>query len=307
VSGSGLFVTTRSASRAFFGVALAAIVGATAAPTHASAQEVASVAQRRVVRLEVLGTPEEAAQLRASLSELFGRIAVVLEPLPSGTESGEAPLGGTLVVAQVELREPGMAIVRLARVGAAATESRSVPQRESRALLLEEAALVVYTATESLLEEALPPPPVVAPSPIAPETPAVVAAQPAPPPRAEPPRADHAETSASRAGKSTPFSAEAAMLAGFRAYTSDASTVTGFGLGVRGRVGEGRFIPAAWLLGQFYFPFSETNGSVELSTSVWSVRCFPSLDLWRSGPVRLELGVGGGVDIFVVTPLSERH
>jgi hypothetical protein len=146
----------------------------------------------------------------------------------------------------------------------------------------------------------------VAPTSVAPETAAVV---PAPraltlPPQAQPKGADHAEKRAVRAGTATPWSAEAAMLAGFRAYTRDANTVMGFGLGVRGHVGEGRFIPAAWLLGQFHFPFSETNGSVELSTSVWSVRCFPSVDLWRSGRVRLELGLGGGADIFVVTPLS---
>jgi hypothetical protein len=179
-----------------------------------------------------------------------------------------------------------------------------VQQGESRAVLLEETALVVYTACESLFEQA-PLAPAPLPTAAAPEPPPVA---PAPPPSfrpIEPPRApDHAPRHEPRKSAQTPWALEGAMLVSARAYTRDASTVTGFGLGARAQVGNARTIPGVWLLGQFSFPFSASAQSVELSTSVWSARVEPSLELIRSGLLRLDVGGGGGVDVFVVAPVS---
>jgi hypothetical protein len=256
-------------------------------------------AAQRLVRLEVFGSATEAEQLRASLSESFGRISVALEFVVSDGEPArvESPDDARIVV-QVDLRRPGVAEVRLARAGEPFGEARAVPQRESRELLLEETALVIYTATESLLNEGreVPPPPLPAPS-------TTEVAVPAPPPV---PRAPTVERDSLQkpVPQATPWLVEGAMLVSARAYADDASVVPGFGLGVRTRVGAGRFVPAFWVRGEYHFPFTQTTQGVQLSTTVWSFRVEPALDLVRHGAFALELGAGGGADIFVVSPVS---
>jgi hypothetical protein len=279
--------------------ALAVALLAAGADVRAAAADQPGFAEHRTVRLVVLGSAEEAAALRASLGELLGRIAVDLapanDPLGSVPEVAGAP---AVVNAEIDLREPGVAVVR---VGANGTPRR-VPQRASRAVLLEEAALVVYTASESLFEEARtgPAEPAAAPPlPLPSPAPVVVVPAPAAPARV----VDRPPPRVSEENARTPWVLEGAMLASVRAYTKDQSTVTGFGLGMRTHVGASRFVPAVWLLGQFFFPFKTSSDSVELSTSVWSVRLEPSVELVRSGAFRLEVALGGGVDIFVAAPV----
>jgi hypothetical protein len=285
------------------------------APTIAEARELetAELTTRRSVRLEVLGSAAEAEQLRASLSESFGRIAIELELTTGDDAAGRAPpTASAAVFAQVDLRVPGVATVRLARGGFPLGEPRTVPERGSRTLLLEETALVVYTATESLLNEVddvAPPPAPVAPAPPVATPPTPVPAPVPPPQPAERPvpllEPDRAPAKIRAAP--TAWSLDAAMLLGVRAYTQSANTVTGFGLGVRGRVDAGRWVPSLWLRGEYHFPFDQTAQGVQLSTSVWSIRVEPSLDLVRRGAFRLELGAGGGADIFVVKPIASSN
>jgi hypothetical protein len=275
---------------------LALLMGGSEA--RAAATEPPGVVERRTVRLIVLGDAEEAAALRASLGELLGRIAVELAPADDPNDPPGAAPGGTAVVsAEIDLREPGVALVRLGPGGAV----RTVPQRASRAVLLEEAALVVYTASESILEgsrtlPAEPPPP--APAPLPPAV-VVVAA-----PAAPPPAVDRGPRGEAGGRARTPWILEGSLLVSSRAFAQDESTVMGFGLGVRTHVGESRFVPGAWLFGQFYLPFRTSADPIELSTSVWSVRLEPSVELVRSGAFRLEVALGGGLDVFVTAPVS---
>ena len=94
------------------------------------------------------------------------------------------------------------------------------------------------------------------------------------------------------------------MLVSARSYASNATTVTGFGLGARGQVGDGPWSPGLWLLGEFHFPFSGRERGVELATTVWSVRIEPSLELFRETAFTLELGAGGGADVFALAPVA---
>jgi hypothetical protein len=259
---------------------------------------------QRIVRLDVLGSPEEAAQLRTALVEQFGRIGVELEPLPGDSDGGRAPPEGATVIAEVDLRDPVVARVRLSLRDGPLGESRFIAQRESRALLLEEAALVVYAGSESLLDEATrtraSDGPVDRSEGATPATtptalPPVVRVA---PPVAVTTRVPHDPPAP------TPWAVQGAFLTGARAYERDALAVLGLGLGARTSVGRGRWVPGFWLLGEFHFPFSATSGPVELSTSVWSFRFEPSLDIVRAGGFRLELGAGGGADVFVVAPVA---
>lgn len=298
--------------------AFAALLALTPAIARAAAADESGVVARRSVSVTVWGSAEEAEQLRAALSELFGRISVDFElslapsPLDSGAGARESrtsrPVESHAVLAEVDLRASDAAVVRLTGPDAAGGEVRSVPQRASRALLLEETALVVYTGSESLLDtpapaaDAEPPPqaePPAAPA-IAPAPPLVLAA-----PAAPGGTVDQPPTKARRSAAGTPWLVEGTMLVGARAYTADDSTVTGFGLGLRGRVGRGRWVPSVWLFGEFHVPFRETAQGVELSTSVWSVRLEPSLDLVRAGAFQLELGAGAGTDVFVLSPVAQ--
>lgn len=292
-------------------VSAALVSLATCGMARAATPEETHLAVQRTVRVTVRGSAEEAEQLRAALGELFGRISVDLElslapsPLDPSAIAGESntpePAESDAVVAEIDLRAPDAAVVRLTGPGAASGDVRSVPQRASRALLLEETALVVYAGSESLLDAA---PPVAASPPdeakaIEPAPPPVLAA-PAAPRRP----ADQAITPASHDHAGAPWLVEGTMLVGARAYTSDDATVTGFGLGLRGRVGRGRWMPSVWVFGEFHVPFRETTQGVELSTSVWSVRLEPSVELVRTGAFRLELGAGAGADIFVLSPVT---
>jgi hypothetical protein len=286
--------------RVVFLLLATSLVSLSSAGARANGVEVPPVAPRRAVRLEVLGPADEAAQLRSALDELFGRIAIELEPSTGDDASHPASTAGAGVVARVDLREPGVALVSLGRASDALGEPRTVSQRGSRAVLLEETALVVYAGSESLLSEPLGPPP--APPPIAPETPIPPPARPLPAPRS--PHIDRGSRSAPASNASTPWLLEGAMLVGARAYAGNASTVSGFGLGAHGHVGESHWLPGAWVLGEFHFPFSETEQGVALSTSVWSLRLEPSVELVRQGGFRLEASAGGGADLFVVVPVS---
>ena len=87
---------------------------AAAAPPLA---QVAVAATRRVVRLDVLGSPEETAQLRRAVSEQFGRIGVELAPMPGDSDAGPASPEGAKVIAEVDLRDAAVAKVRLSLRG----------------------------------------------------------------------------------------------------------------------------------------------------------------------------------------------
>ncbi len=281
-----------------------AVVSLPLGQARANATDSGESAPRRAVRLEVLGSADEAVQLRTSLGELFGRIAMELESPATGAEPAVTPpVGEATVVAQVDLRDPGVALVRLAWSSAPFGEPRVVPQRGSRSVLLEEAALVVYAGSESLFNEAFAgtpppaPPPLAEPTPSSPEPPK-------PPPPPPQPRRDRSRHHAREAAVPTPWLLEGAMLVSSRAYAKNATMVGGFGLGARGQVGEGRWRPGCWLLGEFHFPFSGREQGVELTTTVWSVRIEPSLELIRQTAFSLELGVGGGADVFAVAPVS---
>jgi len=295
------------------GASVAALLAlAACGSARAATPEPTQVVARRTVRVVVWGSADEAEQLRAALGELFGRISVDLElslapsPLDPGASTVDGgtpdPAEGNVVLAEVDLRASDAAVVRLSGTGAAGGDVRSVPQRASRALLLEETALVVYTGSESLLDTS--PPAAAPPAPqakaIAPKTPPVLAA-PAAPGRPM----DQGIPNAAHDHAGTPWLVEGTMLVGARAFTSDDATVTGFGLGVRGRVGRGRWVPSVWLFGEFHVPFRETAEGVELSTSVWSVRFEPSFELVRAGAFRVELGAGAGADVFVLSPVTQ--
>jgi hypothetical protein len=260
-----------------------------------------------MVHLEVLGTTDEAEQLSASLRELLRRISVELELVPTG--AGLPDTGGASdLVVEVDLRDPGLARVRLGRPGAPLGEPRGIAQRHSRELLLEETALVVYAASESLLAEAPssasyelespPPPPPPPPPPVAPPpaTAHPIAAPRRPVPAPRPPTARHREAA--------PWLAEGLAVVGARWYASGTGAATGLGLGARTHFGASPWLPALWLRGDFHLPFRASHESVELSTSVWSLRLEPTVELAGRGSFRLEAGVGAGFDVFVLAPVA---
>ncbi|HEV8549764.1 MAG TPA: hypothetical protein VGQ57_12065 [Polyangiaceae bacterium] len=288
--------------RRVHGVLLVLCLASAPRVAAANGDEPAPQAARRVVRLEVLGTPEDCEALRGALSELLSRIGVELESTSSAGASGG--LGETPeVVAAVDLRASEEATVRLARGGAPLGPPRSVARRDSREVLLEETALVVYSGSESLLEPPASPPPL----PSNPEPPAPVAP---PSPPLEPksfvraPEADRPVPAAPSERAGAPWVVEGTALVSANWLASDSGAVTGFGLGARGHVGASRWLPAAWLHGKFQLPFRTSQRGVELSTSVWSVRLEAMVELLRAGAFRLETGAGGGVDVFVATPVS---
>jgi len=96
-----------------------------------------------------------------------------------------------------------------------------------------------------------------------------------------------------------PWVVQAAMFAGAQAFASDDLAVPGFGVAARTRVGRG-WAPAFWLLGAVHFPSKKTRPPVELTTNVWSARLVPTFQLAHGSAWSLELGGGGGFDLFAM-------
>ena len=246
----------------------------------------------RSVEVRVAGPPEEARALQDSLAELMRRLDLELhvtsvDSLPEPAWSSLPP--DTAVDVRVDLRQPDAALVTLSSPhGGGPTDPRRVPWRDSRELLVEETALVVYAGTESLLDEG----PAEPPAPLPKATPAALAvtvSKPAPADaRTEPPRV---------AGQPAPWVIQAAMFAGAQTFASDDLAVPGFGVGARTHVGRA-WLPGWWLLGAVHFPSKKTRPPVELTTNVWSLRLVPTFQLGHGSAWSFELGAGGGVDIF---------
>lgn len=159
--------------------------------------------------------------------------------------------------------------------------TRGIRRDPSPGIMREEVALVVRSALDALAEreQSSPARPPVMPRPL-PEQPV--------PPRAR-------ET-----GDDT-WEFYGGLFASLRSWSTDTAPSVGLG-GLGGvSIGDAGMVPSLWLSARYQLPVTAGHHGVEVRLSAASLRMIPSLRLLDSESLRLDAGVGGGVDLMFVS------
>ncbi len=243
------------------------------------------------VDIVLSGTAEDGRELEASLREMLQRLGLALRltvvDALTAVEPWQAVPPEVVVRVWIDARQPDGILITLSdrrsgRTGAA----RLVPRRGSRGLLLEETALVVHADTESLLSE--PRPKAVA-----------VGAQPLAAAHATP---TDTQSSAKPSPEPLDWTLDAMTFAEGQSFAKDTSVVFGAGAGGRVHWGDNAWYPSLWLMGAFHLPFGQSQLPVQLTANVWSGRFVPTWRTMGGHLLTFEAGLGGGVDVFVISP-----
>ena len=280
----------------------------TAAPAPAQ-----PTAARRIVEVHVAGASNDASSLDDTLRELLGRLTLVMESQSvTRLDTDDASFRSTarpsmLARVGIDMRATDVAVVTIVdgRTGDV-TLKRSLRRDGPPAVVREEIAHVVQAAIEPMVlaerdrantpvpAPAPPPPPAPPPEPTPPPP------EPTPTPIAEPTPRD-AVTPAP--GARSPLALDIATVAGAGAVAS--------GAGVVARAGGGATLvyrrsvrPSIGLSAQYVFPF-EAGSEVALAhVGAASFRAMGGLEIFGSPSFAVDVGAGGGVDLFSVEPRS---
>jgi hypothetical protein len=284
--------------------ALLAVLGAPVS-SGASSPSDAITPNQRTFEVVIAGSAEDTQVLRGSLQELVKRLGLQmrvttidrLDPRASPRYSSDRDV---VVRAWIDLRSPDTAVVMLSDPKSnRPIRPRQVARQGSRGLFLEEVAYVTHVGAESVLAGE-PPDDDVAKFPTVdrPATPQPPATE-APSPREGVDRPEQPPVTP-RAPKDMQINL--ATFATAEPFVKETGLVFGGGVGAQLVVGKGPSIPTFWLLGEYHLPFGNGQLPVELNAHVWSLRLIPTWQLVKSRRFLVESGVGGGADIFVVSP-----
>jgi hypothetical protein len=262
---------------------------------------------RGVVELAVAGSDDDIASLAEALRELVGRLGLTLRavraeaPPWTGGAAGDKDDRARVFV---DDRLPDRIVITAWSVkdnAASAPVERSVPRAESPAIVVEQVAHAVHATLESLLSSG-PPSPAPEPPPVAPppvEPPALAVEPPtaaAAPAEAPSPRSDH------RRGV---FGLDATAFASGRGVAPGVGPVMGAGGAVDVTAWRGRWRPSLWVGGAYNATFGKGDaGIVSLATTVTSIRAVPSVELFDVPLLEVDVGAGGGADVFYTVPAS---
>jgi hypothetical protein len=257
-------------------------------PRALLAEEDATLAQTRVVRIQVDGDAAAVARTRAVASELFERLGVAsivsAEPEPEADTSGRQALAR----AYFDLRDPtkpGIVVVD------AASERevlrRTLPDSASLEISVEELTHVLYAVIEALLQTERAPESTPAPPPAEP---------PPPPPKALPPPDTHEPAPRRPAsGPSVAVGAFARLLA-----FDSSSILPGGGLGLAARSRDDGFAYGGSLMAAMQasneIVFEEARGGVR----PFAFRAYGTATGFTASGVALSAGLGGGIDLLRV-------
>ena len=176
------------------------------------------------------------------------------------------------------------------------TYDRTLARGGSAAILAEEVAQVVRAALESILETA-PQGPASALDEVSSKPAASAPVSPDDVPPAAP--RSHVQSSAR-------FGLDAVAFVSERAISAVAGPIFGAGAAVTASVGRAPWRPTLWLSGAYDPRVDVQNGQVNFDVSVASFRLVPGVELVQLDALQADLGVGGGIDMFQVTPLVVR-
>ncbi len=236
----------------------------------------------RVVEIVVRGDDVDVAGLRDTLRELLDRLGV--KPVDTGAGPSESVPFARI---EVDLASTEGARVAVIDGNDGSVLLRRVITRDGKtpAILREEIAQAARSAVEAKLRTDIVP----RPAPPAPER-AAPKEPPSPVPRV-----------ASTAPRGLALDVSTFVRGGPVADHAGPMLRAGLGIALASRRG---IAPSIGLTAEYALPFDTRVRSVELETSLASLRLLPRVEVAHGSWFALTVGAGGGVDIFTVDPRS---
>jgi hypothetical protein len=292
------------------GAWLALALVAAAAPARADARSSdaphGDTTGQGYVLVAVAASDREATRLVEALDELTARLGLGVRALrgdePPWTAPGAPPPGRderARVWIDARARDSVTVDVCGVHAGAAVTcVRRWLPRSGSSAVVVEEVAHLVYATLESeLLQEPPVPPPVSTPVP----GPVLLP----PPPAPLPPEAPRVSWPAPPRPHRETLALDAAAFLDSRMLAQGSRVDLGGG-GAFVVSAPMRLRPSLWISAAVQTPFSANGPGLDLQTTVSSFRAVPAIELLRLSLVQVDLGAGGGADLFHDTPYNPR-
>jgi hypothetical protein len=282
----------------------AALVSASVDARSASTAPGTGTTGQAYVLVAIAANDREAPRLVEALDELTARLGLGVRATRGDVPPWEAA-GAPLDPAEkarvwIDARAPDSVSVDVCALHAGTAfpcVHRLLPRSGSSAVVIEEVAHVVYAALESeLMAEPPVPPPASVPAP--PSVSLIPPLQPSP-----------AETPAPSRATDRPRRATLALDAGafIDSRMLARSTRLDLGGGAAFVVSSPSFLrPSLWISGDIQSPFSATGPGLDLTTTVYSFRAIPAVEVLRYPFIQVDLGAGGGADVFHDTPYDPR-
>jgi len=261
-----------------------------------------------VVSVSVAGSAADADRLDAALRELLGRLgaSLSLQRVDHIEHAAGRPVVGAAAWVGIDLTAADRAVVTVVDTAAGAPVLwRVLEHSGSRQILLEEAAHVVHTALESVLaalptrdpgepvtEPAVPTTAPAQQPTTTPTTKAPLEATSPPPPPTRPVATEPAERAV--------WGMDAAALLGGHGIGDAAGIVLGGAAALSAGYRHGPWRAGGWLTAEYRVPFDIDDSAASPRAQAVALRSFPTLAMFQTHLVALELGVGGGIDIFTV-------
>jgi hypothetical protein len=282
-----------------------ALAGSLTHAAHAQAGEAPSAPDGRgFVEVAVAANDDDTAALVEALRELVGRLGLGLHamradapPWANGASSTDRDERARVFIDNRFADRIEITASAVKDGVPSAPVRRAVARAESTSIVVEQVAHAVHATLESLLSggadaatlpEANAPPTVV---------PVAIAPAPVPGADASQPRPIHR-----RSG----FGLDAAAFASGRGMASNVGPVIGAGGAVNLTAWPGPWRPRLWIGGSYNAAFgtADTADGVTLGTAVTSIRAVPSIEVLEHSVLQVDIGAGGGVDVFHAVPGS---
>lgn len=283
-----------------------------------------------LARVAVVATNEDAHDLEQALSERLSRLGLRVRlrrvgPLgqdtPPSDEGTEAPFDERTERARIWIdtqSAPDVA-VRLATVHERTLDlpvERRIPRSESRAIMIEQVSEIVYDTLESMLANGQVtssttgvPPPAGTPADKSPGAPSD--ATPGVPAETRSPMATSATLPSPAPGRQArtrtfDVTLSANAFASARGVSDEAGALLGGGAAAE--LGTGRWLwhSSLWVSAAVNSPFDEHVAAFTLETTVSCLRAVPTIQIFDRWSVRIDAGIGGGIDLLRTIPRNIR-
>jgi hypothetical protein len=243
-----------------------------------------------------MASSAEAEALAQAFAELGPRMGLRMRVAREEDAPSSPPSSGDVFArVWIDARSGDRVDVRIAPVaGGARPYERWLPRDGSVAVVTDEVAQVVGAALESMvaveprvtIHDGADGSPDVGPAP--------TNASPAPPSPAPAHSGQHG------------FGLDLAAFGSEEAISAGSGPVFGAGAAVAISAGRAPWRPSLWISGIYDTRFDVRNGNATFDAGTTSFRLVPSVELLELDVAQVDLGVGGGLDLFRVAPLVVR-
>ena len=251
-----------------------------------------------VVDTAIAGSTQEADAFVEALGDRVGRLGLRLRVERRQDAPDETSWAGDVVAGVwIDARSPGRIDLQMTRArGTPHSYDRSLVRDGSTAVVAEEIAQVVGAALESILATQ----PDDAPIPAAGDAP--MPPEQAPAPReAMPPVPPAPLTTSARVGL------DVLAFVDERAMSALSGPVLGAGAAVVVSAPRAPLQPSLMASGAYDARFDVQRGQVTFDVGSSSLRLIPGVELVDLDALKVDVGAGGGIDVFEVSPLVVRQ